>query len=314
MFQRHSSWRCRHAISLGDPHRPRCSRAAPARPPRARRSGQRPPARLGQRARRPARRGSGKARGDDRADAWRLGPPLQRGGCRGSAGPASIRPPLCLGREPAGCAQGACPARPGPEKGRLRRLARSRPLRRGRTSLRRPLPRGRDAQAAQEPRPLLAEGPAGPPRGRSEGAGAVQKNLPGLIREVADRHPEAERVELWLMDEARVGQKGGVTHVWYQKGVRPRGVRQQGFASAYLFGAVCPERGEGVALVLPEASTAAMDVFLAELARAVPAGTHAALVLDGAGWHVSEDLTVPPNLTFIHPPPYSPELNPVERV
>ena len=90
--------------------------SAPARPPRARRSGQRPPACSGQRARRPASRGSSEARGDDRADAWRLGPPLQRGGCRGPAGPASIRPPLCLGREPAGCAQGACPARPGPEK------------------------------------------------------------------------------------------------------------------------------------------------------------------------------------------------------
>ena len=137
--------------------------------------------------------------------------------------------------------------------------------------------------------------------------------MPGLIEEVARDHL-GERVELWFMDEARVGQKGGVTHVWYQKGVRPRGVRQQGFSPAYLFGAVCPERGEGVALVLPEVSTAAMGVFLAELARAVPAGTHAALVLDGAGWHVSEDLTVPPNLTLIHPPPYSPELNPVERV
>ena len=137
--------------------------------------------------------------------------------------------------------------------------------------------------------------------------------MPGLIEAVAREHP-GERVELWFMDEARVGQKGGVTHVWYQKGVRPRGVRQQGFSSAYLFGAVCPERGEGVALVLPEVSTAAMDVFLAELARAVPAGTHAALVLDGAGWHVSDDLTVPANLTLIHPPPYSPELNPVERV
>ena len=134
------------------------------------------------------------------------------------------------------------------------------------------------------------------------------------MRETADRHPEAERVELWFMDEARVGQKGRLTHVWYQKGVRPRGVRQQGFASAHLFGAVCPERGEGVALVLPEVSTAAMDVFLAELSRAIPAGTHAALVLDGAGWHVSEDLSVPANLTLIHPPPYSPELNPVERV
>ena len=53
-----------------------------------------------------------------------------------------------------------------------------------------------------------------------------------------------------------------------------------------------------------------MDLFLAELARAVPAGTHAALVLDGAGWHVSDDLTVPANLTLIHPPPYSPELEP----
>jgi hypothetical protein len=129
--------------------------------------------------------------------------------------------------------------------------------------------------------------------------------LPGLIEAVAREHP-GERVELWFMDEARVGQKGGVTHVWYQKGVRPRGVRQQGFSSAYLFGAVCPERGEGVALVLPEVSTAAMDVFLAELARAVPAGTHAALVLDGAGWHVSEELVVPPNLTLIHPRPTAP--------
>ena len=116
------------------------------------------------------------------------------------------------------------------------------------------------------------------------------------------------------MDEARVGQKGRLTHVWSRKGVRPRGLRQQGFASAHLFGAVCPERGEGVAPVLPAVSTAAMDVSLAELSREVPAGTHAALVPDGAGWHVSEALSVPPNLTLIHPPPYSPELNPVERV
>ena len=131
---------------------------------------------------------------------------------------------------------------------------------------------------------------------------------------VVDRHPEAARVELWLMDEARIGQKGRTTHVWYQKGVRPRGVRQQGFSSAHLFGAVCPERGEGVALVLPEVSTTAMGVFLAELSRAIPAESHAGLVLDGAGWHVSENLSVPANLTLIPLPPYSPELNPVERV
>jgi DDE superfamily endonuclease len=91
-------------------------------------------------------------------------------------------------------------------------------------------------------------------------------------------------------------------------------VREQRYASVQLFGAVCPERGTGVALVLPEVSTVAMDLLLAELARAVPSGTHAVVVLDRAGWHVSADLPVPPNLTLVHLPPYSPGLNPVEKV
>src|SRR4051794_4382533 len=57
-----------------------------------------------------------------------------------------------------------------------------------------------------------------------------------------------------------------------------------------------------------------MGLFLAELSRAVPARTHAVLVLDRAGWHVSADLVVPANLTLVHLPPYRPELNPVETV
>jgi len=36
-------------------------------------------------------------------------------------------------------------------------------------------------------------------------------------------------------------------------------------------------------------------------------------VLDGAGWHVSNELVVPANLTLIPLPPYSPELNPIEK-
>src|SRR4051794_33164 len=313
-FRRHCLRRRRHARTLADPHRPRPGRAAPPRPPRARRARQRPPAGARQRAGGHPPRGGGEARRHDRSDARGLGPPLQHGGCGGPARPAPPRSALRLGRRPAGGPQGARPARPEPRTRRLRRLARPRPVRPGRGAVRGPLWRERDAEAAQGPRPLVAEDEADPPRGRPEGAGAVQKTLPGVMRQTADRHPEAERVELWFMDEARIGQKGRLTHVWYQKGMRPRGVRQQGFASAHLFGAVCPERGEGVALVLPEVSTAAMSTFLAELSRAVPAGTHAALVLDGAGWHVSDDLSVPANLTLIHPPPYSPELNPVERV
>src|SRR3954462_414242 len=292
---------------------PAAGATGPPRPPRARRVRQGPPAGARQRAGGSPPRGGGAARRHDRADARGLDPPLQCRGRGGLARPTPPRPALRPRRRSAGHAQGAHPARPEPGARRLRRLARPRPVRPRRGAVRGPLRRERDAQAAQGPRPIVAEDPAGPPRGRPEGAGAVQKDLPGVVEGLPRERP-GERVELWFMDEARIGQKGRLTHVWYQKGVRPRGVRQQGFASTYLFGAVCPERGEGVALVLPEVSTAAMDVFLAELSRAVPAGSHAALVLDGAGWHVSEELSVPANLTLIHPPPYSPELNPVERV
>ena len=134
------------------------------------------------------------------------------------------------------------------------------------------------------------------------------------MADVAAEHPEATRVELWFEDEARIGQTGRVTHVWYQKGMRPRGVREHRFASVHLFGAVCPERGTGVALVLPEAKAAMMNLLLAELAGTLPAQTHAVLVLDRAGWHISGDLAVPANLTLLHLPSKSPELNPMANV
>jgi transposase len=71
----------------------------------------------------------------------------------------------------------------------------------------------------------------------------------------------------------------------------------------------------GAALVLPFANTAMMNLHLAEISRAVTPGAHAVLVLDGAGWHQTGGrLRVPENLSLLHLPPYSPELNPVENV
>jgi len=83
---------------------------------------------------------------------------------------------------------------------------------------------------------------------------------------------------------------------------------------AYLFGAVCPERAVGVGIVMPYANTKAMNKHLQEIGKAVAPGAHAALVLDGAGWHDSADLVMPDNITPMVLPPYSPELNPVENI
>ncbi len=57
-----------------------------------------------------------------------------------------------------------------------------------------------------------------------------------------------------------------------------------------------------------------MQAFLEAFAGTIAKGEHVALVLDGAGWHSGKTLRVPDNITLVPLPPYSPELNPVERV
>ena len=129
----------------------------------------------------------------------------------------------------------------------------------------------------------------------------------------AAAHPD-KRLELWFEDEARIGLKGRTGHRWWLRGERPRGLHQQGYEWAFLFGAVRPATGEGFALVLPEVSTAATATFLERFAATRGPDAHVVLVLDQAGWHASRSLAVPPNVTLVPLPPYAPELNPVERV
>jgi transposase len=96
--------------------------------------------------------------------------------------------------------------------------------------------------------------------------------------------------------------------------VRPPGLADKRFASRCLFAACRPGTDEAFALALPEATAASRAVFLARFARELEPGAHAALILDRAGWHVARGLAVPANVTLVPLPPYSPELNPVERV
>jgi transposase len=57
-----------------------------------------------------------------------------------------------------------------------------------------------------------------------------------------------------------------------------------------------------------------MSLHLAEIAATVEPGAHAVLLMDQAGWHLSHQLVVPPNITLMPLPPKCPELNPVENV
>ena len=111
-----------------------------------------------------------------------------------------------------------------------------------------------------------------------------------------------------------LARQGTLTRIWAERGTRPRAPRDTRYIWSYIFGAVCPERAEAAALIMPHADTQAMSAHLAEIAKTVASGAHALLILDGAGWHGSAELEVPDNITLLKLPPYSPELNPMENV
>ena len=126
--------------------------------------------------------------------------------------------------------------------------------------------------------------------------------------------PRGTPIELWWQDEARVGQKNGITRRWARRGTRPSAPKDQRTASAYIYGAICPAEGKGAALVLPRCNTRGMNLHLAEISVAVAPGAHAILLLDQAGWHDSGALIVPANITLLLLPSKCPELNPVENI
>jgi hypothetical protein len=71
-----------------------------------------------------------------------------------------------------------------------------------------------------------------------------------------------------------------LTRQWARRGSRPRQPKDQRYAAAYLFAAVCPAAEKTAALVLPHVGTAAMNLHLAEISAQVAADGHAIVILD----------------------------------
>lgn len=125
---------------------------------------------------------------------------------------------------------------------------------------------------------------------------------------------ESDKIEVWWQDESRVGQQGSLSRVWAAKGTRPRVVRQRQFLNTYIFGACCPDKDKGCALILPECHTGMMQLHLDEISKNIEDGFHGIIIIDRASWHTTEALNIPKNLSLLPLPPYSPELNPMEQV
>lgn len=86
-------------------------------------------------------------------------------------------------------------------------------------------------------------------------------------------------------DAMEAFKKGGLVHSW-QRSKRP----------------------------LPLCNTQTMSLHLEAISRVVASGSHAVVLMDQAGWHMTGKLDISSNITIIALPAKCPELNPVENV
>ncbi len=135
---------------------------------------------------------------------------------------------------------------------------------------------------------------------------SLKKNL----RKKIEENPS---MELYFFDESRFGTHSKIGHGWFIKGSRTTIPVKLGFQNFYIYSAVAPKSGKDHSLLMPYVNTECMNVFLDHMAKELR-GKEILLVMDGAGWHKSKNLVVPKNIEIIYLPPYSPELNPVERL
>src|SRR5262249_34273601 len=123
---------------------------------------------------------------------------------------------------------------------------------------------------------------------------AFKQHLRPLLREVATAFPQAI-VDLWAVDEPRIGLKPILSTVWTLPGQRPSAPVEHRYEWRYLVGFVHPASGRTVWHLASTVTSALFSVELEAFAREVGASPtrQIVLVLAGAGWHDSPQVRVP---------------------
>jgi len=96
-------------------------------------------------------------------------------------------------------------------------------------------------------------------------------------------------------------------------GVKPIQEAKPGYEYFYLYGAVEPETGQRFFTEHDRLNGDCFQVFLDRFAEAFPR-SHNVMILDNGKFHKARRLSIPTGLQLKFLPPYSPELNPVERL
>lgn len=122
-----------------------------------------------------------------------------------------------------------------------------------------------------------------------------------------------DSINLYFQDESRFGLHTKHGRGLTAKGVQPVCAFQQVFQYTYLFGAFSPVTGTQFQLEMPLCNADTFQIFLNEFSKECP-NEYKIMVLDNGAFHKAKKLITPDNIVLLFLPPYSPELNPAEKI
>jgi len=125
---------------------------------------------------------------------------------------------------------------------------------------------------------------------------------------------EQEDIDIWFEDESGFEGDPRPRRRWDRKGNKTRSTKNGDHIRMNTLGTVCPRTGEFFAIEATHVCPEMFQIFIDEAAKSItPARKRTILILDNASWHKKKSL----NWHFFEPlylPPYSPDLNPIERL
>lgn len=122
-----------------------------------------------------------------------------------------------------------------------------------------------------------------------------------------------KKVELWCMDEHRIGLQPISTRAWSKRGERLVRKVNIKYEWLYIYAFACPQTGESNLWITNALDSKMYQEVLRKFRNSIPQDIHVLMVEDQAGFHQQPEDAIK-NLEIISLPSYSPELQPCERL
>ncbi|MEM9680782.1 MAG: IS630 family transposase [Bacteroidota bacterium] len=141
------------------------------------------------------------------------------------------------------------------------------------------------------------------------------KKLPHLFSDIRRslNKDNYDSVNLYFQDESRFGLITKQKRVLVSKGIKPIGQYQHAYQSLWLWGCFSPITGDSFYWETPFVSNGIFEDYLKDFSTQNPRELKI-VIIDNAGFHACQNITIPDNIKLIRIPPYAPELNPAEKV